>query len=194
MKDSNTKQKSTGFVHNYVHITKSFRNFTVSTPQLTVWWIEYERHDERICFYVWFPRSKGTAEGVSGPPFNLFAYPESHLQTIPIQPDGFLSSSASKYSLNAIVSLLGNIRPDARKFMPTKWTSISKTWELMGKSSSFISSQWYNHETCLIVSQMVPNVFAAKLPTEVNCLSAHTSLASPVSLSYFSRNYILICV
>ena len=105
-----------------------------------------------------------------------------------------LSSSASKYSLNAIVSLLGNIRPDARKFMPTKWTSISKTWELMGKSSSFISSQWHNHETCLIVSQMVPNVFAAKLPTEVNCLSAHTSLASPVSLSYFSRNYILICV
>ena len=75
-----------------------------------------------------------------------------------------------------------------------KWPSINKRWQLVGKSSSFISSQWYNHETCLTVPHMVPSVFGAKLPTEVNCLSAHTSLASPVSLSCFSRNHIPICV
>lgn len=63
-----------------------------------------------------------------------------------------------------------------------KLPSINKRWELVGQSSSFITSQWYNHETCLIASQMVANVFGANLLTEVNCLSAHTSLASPSCL------------
>ena len=35
----------------------------------------------------------------------------------------------------------------------------------------------------LIVSQMVSSIFGAKLPTEVNCLSAHTLLASPSCFS-----------
>ena len=139
------------------------------------------------------PWVKGHSRGHHCPTLVLFAYPGGHLHTIPIQPDGFLSSSASKYSLNAVVSLLRQHKARwTRKFMSLKWPSINKGWELVDRSSSSISSQWYNHEVCVIVSQMVPSGFGTKLSTELTCSSTHPSLASPASLSCFSWNHMPI--